>query len=43
MWREENKFIAIKRLGLLLLLLLLLLAEEEEEEEDLKVRNCLEN
>ena len=35
---EENKFIAIKRLGLLLLLLLL-----EEEEEDLKVRNCLEN
>lgn len=39
MWREENKFIAIKRLGLLLLLL----AEEEEEEEDLKVRNCLEN
>lgn len=42
MWREENKFIAIKRLGLLLLLLLLL-AEEEEEEEDLKVRNCLEN
>lgn len=38
MWREENKFIAIKRLGLLLLLL-----AEEEEEEDLKVRNCLEN
>jgi len=36
-WREENKFIAIKRLGLLLLLL------AEEEEEDLKVRNCLEN
>ena len=41
MWREENKFIAIKKFGLLLLLLLLLLAEEEEE--DLKVRNCLEN
>lgn len=39
MWREENKFIAIKKFGLLLLLL----AEEEEEEEDLKVRNCLEN
>ena len=40
MWREENKFIAIKKFGLLLLLLLLL---AEEEEEDLKVRNCLEN
>lgn len=40
MWREENKFIAIKKFGLLLLLLLL---AEEEEEEDLKVRNCLEN
>ena len=42
MWREENKFIAIKKFGLLLLLLLLLLLAEEEEE-DLKVRNCLEN